>query len=1004
MANKGDGRNGKIEKIEEEIKKLQESLEELKQGKAAEAPKEETTSRKPEKKRRTKKPPKVTTPAREKKKEDKQHEVQKSPSEARKQWLRFERMVGERWLVWVGAVVFAAGFGVFLKYAFEQGWVNEYARIALGVVGGGLLVWFAEYLFRKRFTALAQGISGLGLIIFYLTFFTAYHFYHMFGVWWAFGLFFAVTIGGMVIALVHDAYATAFLSIFGGFATPLMLAEPDVSTYYEPFLFSYLFILNVGVLFVTSIKRWRAICLTAFILTMIYFLGWYEGQYTIADFSLAVGFATAYFVLFSFMSTPQSVIWKRKTRWEDVVMVGLNTVLLLLIGYALLLDAGYEGMVPYVPLGMALYHLLLAAIIRRVNRQDVVLYVSFMATSITLLTLPIPMLVKGYWITVAWGAEALILMLFGILMRRKALRIGGAALFILVALRLFTIDSLMWYHRGGERLLFFNLKFLAHFLITLTFGTAAFLFKRAEAVPKNERGIQMPLWIVFLFGLFWITNHDLFSYFASYSGLAARMAASYSTLLWTLFFTSLVSYGFLYKLKWLRMAGFCLMIVTCVKVLFVDAILLYDYYKFGYPFLVNVKFLSAALFLLGIAACGVICRELRKRGAEFDEGESVFIWITFGSMLFLLLNIELFSFFSPLVPDIRPLRFAISTILWTGFCSWFIFRGFFRRNLPLRITGYILVGMTAFKYFLVDSFVLYDRPFGLPFVLNLKFLPLALLLAVIGAAARLHVRTDTAEEKQKALAVPVLWTSFVSLLFIGLNIEIISAFARSDVVAIRLESFLFTSMLWALFALFLVVLGIKRRILALRVTGLVILSLTFIKVFVENSTVLYLHSYGFPLLINLKFASAAVLLAVIAYLASVYSATRERLRGVERGMSPYLWTLFLILLFIQLHAQAAYAFYRHWHLGGQLAAFAMSLLWAIYGFGLLLVGIFKKIIPIRMAALSLFGLTLCKVFFVDLRFTGKLYKIFVLLGVGIIFLIAAYLYRRFRASIDEDQP
>ncbi len=1008
VAKKEDARNDKIDKIEEEIKKLQESLKELRQektaGKAPASEKGEKKPRKPVKKQKAKAPQKAVPPPKEKKPEAGQGKAPKSPSEARKQWLRFERMVGERWLVWVGAIVFAAGFGVFLKYAFEQGWVNEYARIALGVVGGGLLIWFAEYLFKKSFTALGQGIAGLGLIIFYLTFFTAYHFYHMFGVWWAFGLFFAVTIGGMVIALAHDAYATAFLSIFGGFATPLMLADPTSSAYYEPFLFSYLFILNVGVLFLTSIKRWRAICLTAFILTMIYFLSWYAGQYTTADFSLAAGFAAAYFVLFSFMSTPQSIIWKRKTRWEDVVLVGLNTALLLLIGYALVFDAGYKNMTPYVPLGMALYHLLLAAIIRKVNRQDVVLYVSFMATAITLLTLPVPMLVKGYWITVAWGAEALILMIIGMLMGRKALRIGGAALFILVALRLFTIDSFVWYHRGGERFLFLNLKFLAHLLITLSFGIGAFLFKRAKGVPKNERGIQIPLWIAFLFGLFWITNHDLFSYFASYSHLAARMAAPYSTILWTLFFASLVSYGYFFRLKWLRLAGFCLMMITCVKVLFVDAILLYDYYTFGYPFLLNAKFLSAALFLLGIAVCGILYRHLKRKGETFDEGESIFIWITFGSMLFLLLNIELFSFFSPLAPDMRPLRFVISTVLWTAFSSWFIFRGFFRQNLKLRITGYIMIGLTAFKFFFVDSFVLYDHPFGLPFVLNLKFLSLALLLALIGAAARFHVRMDTEKEKEKALAVPVLWTSFVSLLFLGLNVEIITFFARADIIAIRLESFLFTSMLWALFSLFLVTLGTHRRILALRVTGLVVLSLTFFKIIIENSTVLYLHSYGFPFLFNLKFASAFVLLAVIGYLASLYSATRERLKGVERGMAPYLWTLFLILLFIELHAQAAYAFYRHWHLGEQLAAFAMSLLWAIYGFGLLLVGIFKRIIPLRMAALSLFGLTLCKVFFVDLRFTGKLYKMFVLLGVGIIFLIAAYFYRRFRASIGEDEP
>jgi uncharacterized membrane protein len=724
VVNKDNSRDDKIDKIEEQIKKLQESLEALKKETAKEElhrPKKKVPPRRPkpsavQKKEKPPKPPKAPKPPKEKRAEPEKAGAPQPPSEARKQWLRFERMVGERWLVWVGAIIVAASFGIFLKYAFEKGWINEYARIAMGIAGGGFLIWFAEYLFKRKFTALAQGMAGLGLIVFYLTFFTAYHFYHMFNVWWAFGLFFAITIGGMVIALVHNAYATAFLSIFGGFATPLMLADPTSSAYYEPFLFSYLFIINVGVLFITSVKRWRAISFVAFVLTMIYFLGWYAREYSTVDFSLAAGFAGAYFVLFSFMATPQSIIWRKRTRWEDVVLVGLNTVLFLLFGYTLLFDAGYEMAVPSIPLAMALYHLVLAAIIRRVNRADTMLYVGFMTTSIALLTLPIPLLVKGYWITVSWGAEALILMLVGIVMRRKALRIGGAALFVLVALRLFTIDSFVWYHRGGERLLFLNLKFLAHFLSTFSFGLGAFLFGRGRQVPQNERGIRIPLWIAFLFGLFWVTNHDLFSYFVSYSGLAARMMASYSTILWSGFFTFLIVYGIYARLKALRIVGFCLMMVTIVKVLFIDSIVLYDYYKFGYPFLLNVKFLSLAIFLSGIALCGIIYQQLGGGRDDIDAGEPRIAWITFGAMLFLILNIEVFSFFSPLQRNVRLLRFIITTVLWTAFSSWFVLRGFLCRDLKLRIVGYVLIGMTAFKFFFVDTFVLYKYPYGLPFV------------------------------------------------------------------------------------------------------------------------------------------------------------------------------------------------------------------------------------------------------------------------------------------------
>ena len=96
-----------------------------------------------------------------------------------KEWLRLERIVGERWLVWVGAFVFAAGLAIFIKYAFEQGWINASARILLGFAAGFIFMGLGEFLYGKKYNALAQGISSLGLIIFYLTTYTALSLIHI---------------------------------------------------------------------------------------------------------------------------------------------------------------------------------------------------------------------------------------------------------------------------------------------------------------------------------------------------------------------------------------------------------------------------------------------------------------------------------------------------------------------------------------------------------------------------------------------------------------------------------------------------------------------------------------------------------------------------------------------------------------------------------------------------------------------------------------------------------
>ena len=519
------------------------------------------------------------------------------PSQVREKWLQLEAIIGERWLVWVGALVVAGGFGIFLKIAFERGWLNEMARFVLGLLGGFLIMGFAEFLYKKKFRSLAQGISGLGLIILYLTVFMAYRFYHMFGGATSFILFFAVTIGGMSTAMFHNAFPTAFLSVIGAFATPMMLVDPTSTVYYEPMLFSYLLVINLGVLYVSSVKRWRTLSFFSFICTVFYFGSWYLGEYTLSDFPLAAGFAAGYFIVFSLTSSLYSVIRKKTSNYDDVLLVILNPAIFFLIGYKMLIDRGTTGIAPYVPLVMAIYHFILAGVIRRVNGRDLILYGGFMGTAIGLLTLPVPMTVSSYWITVVWGIEGVTLIVAGAMMGRKALRTGGAAVLLLVVFRLFLIDSSMPYHVAEHHLLFLNLKFLALFLSSATFGLAALCFSRFEKIFPGERAYAGPLWGLFGISLFWITNVDLFYHFSTLTGVAGRMKWAYSTMLWSTFFLWLLLQGIFKKVETLRVFGLSLMGATAAKILLLDTPILYRY---SHYFLFNLRFLSQSIFLLSI--------------------------------------------------------------------------------------------------------------------------------------------------------------------------------------------------------------------------------------------------------------------------------------------------------------------------------------------------------------------------------------------------------------------
>lgn len=242
--------------------------------------------------------------------------------------------------------------------------------------------------------------------------------------------------------------------------------------------------------------------------------------------------------------------------------------------------------------------------------------------------------------------------------------------------------------------------------------------------------------------------------------------------------------------------------------------------------------------------------------------------------------------------------------------------------------------------------------------------------------------------------------SFIVLLFIGLNIETVSCLAKSPIPTVRVESFIFTTMLWAIFSLLMLIVGVKRNLSFFRAAGLILITVTFVKAIVDSFFACSCD-YGCPLLFNLKFLSVAAVLFSIAYGVSLYADKEMPKTEFEKGVIPYMWTIFIILLFVELNVESTSACSVIWGIGEQKMTTVLSFLWVLYGFGLLVAGIIKKALPLRISALSLFGITLLKILFVDMQSIGQVYKILLLLGIGSILLVCAYFYRRYRKRLED---
>jgi uncharacterized membrane protein len=80
----------------------------------------------------------------------------------------------------------------------------------------------------------------------------------------------------------------------------------------------------------------------------------------------------------------------------------------------------------------------------------------------------------------------------------------------------------------------------------------------------------------------------------------------------------------------------------------------------------------------------------------------------------------------------------------------------------------------------------------------------------------------------------------------------------------------------------------------------------------------------------------------------------------------------------------------------------LSILWGIYSLLLIALGIWKKKKYLRIGAISLFGVTLIKLFLYDIKHLDTISKTIVFVLLGILLLIISFLYNKYKHIISEE--
>ena len=408
--------------------------------------------------------------------------------------IRWEELIGQKVLAWVGVIVVIFGAGFFIKYGYDQGWFGRlpWMRVVVPSIFGILLLAGGERFSRKGYRVLARVMTGGGLMAMYSAAFVAWAPLKqpLISDLTAWVLMSAVTGVAVLLAVRYASLTVAIFSLVGGLALPL-LVRPERDPGHA--LFLYLIAVNAGVLALAYFKKWRVLNLLALAGTIINVITWLYSHYYYHDATateklpMIVAYMTILWAVFFAVSIVYHTLGRRDPSNLDLPLTLVNVVAYFAGLYVLLREPAYHYMLGPAAAILGAAYLGQGLALRRWAPAEVRFTLLQVAQALGLLTLAIPIQLSGVFIPMAWAVEATVLFWLGL--RLADWRLRGVALLVHAA----SVVALLYYFKeawsaGGAAV--FNARTATIAAVALAMAVSAWLYRRqADADRKPVEGV-----------------------------------------------------------------------------------------------------------------------------------------------------------------------------------------------------------------------------------------------------------------------------------------------------------------------------------------------------------------------------------------------------------------------------------------------------------------------------------------------------------------------------------
>ncbi|MBB3699956.1 DUF2339 domain-containing protein [Flammeovirga yaeyamensis] len=389
----------------------------------------------------------------------------------------FERWIGENLINKIGILITIIGVAIGAKYSIDNNLISPLTRIILGYFVGLGLMGFGIKLKKNYLNFSAVLVSGAMAIMYFITF-AAYSFYDLIPQMLTFALMLLFTIFTVLAALNYNKQVIAIIGLVGAYALPYLLST---GTGNVAILFSYIAMINIGILVISFKKLWKQLYYTTFVLTNLIYSSWFAFAYRNKDgFAIAFSFLIIFFVIFYITSLAYKLINKEKLEKVNITILLSNAFIFFGIGMNLLdrfpSTSDYLGVFT---LFNALIHAGVAFFIYKKNYVEKSLLKLIAGLVLIFVTITFPIQLDGEWVTLFWIGEAILLFWLGRKMQISYLERFSHPLILLSFISLVSDWEGSYYRYNADFTQIFNIHFFTNLFFVGAFGFMVYLMMKS---------------------------------------------------------------------------------------------------------------------------------------------------------------------------------------------------------------------------------------------------------------------------------------------------------------------------------------------------------------------------------------------------------------------------------------------------------------------------------------------------------------------------------------------